>query len=207
MKKTVCVFLCAALIAAASGCGSSKAAGAADAAYSASAPVTITVPTPPPEMQNAVKIPQATAQPDVTTVPTTPAVTVPEQPEQPEQQETAASPTDGIDIDLTQMSSTAVYAEVYGMMVMPDDYVGKTVKASGEFGAYQDPNTGNYYFGIIVYDALACCSQWIEFVLAGNSSYPEDYPARGASATVVGEFQTYMEGQSEYCHLVNARFV
>lgn len=200
MKKAVCALLCAALLAVAPGCGNSETESAAGGAYSASAPVTITVPTPP-ELRDAVKIPEATAQPDVTAAPSAPAVTAPAQPEQ---QETTASPTDGIDIDLTQMSSTAVYAEVYGMMVTPDDYVGKTVKASGEFGAYQDPNTGNYYFGIIVYDALACCSQGIEFVLGGNSSYPEDYPALGASATVVGEFQTYMEGQSEYCHLVNA---
>ena len=204
MKKAVCALLSSALLVVAPGCGNSETESAAGGAYSASAPVTITVPTPPPELQDAVKIPAATAQPDVTATPSVPAVTAPVQPEQ---QKTAASPTDGIDIDLTQMSSTAVYAEVYGMMVTPDDYVGKTVKASGEFGAYQDPNTGNYYFGIIVYDALACCSQGIEFVLGGNCSYPEDYPALGASATVVGEFQTYMEGQSEYCHLVNARFV
>ncbi len=41
-----------------------------------------------------------------------------------------------IDVDLTQLSSTMVYSEVYNMINTPEDYIGKTVKMSGTFNLY-----------------------------------------------------------------------
>ena len=49
-----------------------------------------------------------------------------------------------------------------------------------------------------------CCSQGLEFVLAGEHSYPADYPELGTEITVVGIFQTYEENGYMDCHLVNA---
>ena len=49
---------------------------------------------------------------------------------------------DGIDVDLTKLSSTMVYSEVYNMLYTPDDYIGKTVKMKGAFAYYEDPETG-----------------------------------------------------------------
>lgn len=117
-----------------------------------------------------------------------------------EETEKESPKTDGeVDVDLTQLSSTMVYSEVYNMMVTPDDYVGKTIKMSGQFSAYQDQSTGNNYYSVIISDATACCSQGLEFVLED-----ENYPEQGEEITVVGEFQTYKEGEYLYCRLVNA---
>ncbi|WP_034452742.1 hypothetical protein [Butyrivibrio sp. AE2032] len=58
-------------------------------------------------------------------------------------EENAAS---GVDVDLTVLSSTVVYSEVYNMMVSPDNYKGKTVKMKGQFVPYYDEATGKYYF-------------------------------------------------------------
>ena len=63
------------------------------------------------------------------------------------------------DIDLTALSSTMVYSEVYNMMTAPSDYIGKNVKMKGAFSYYQDPNTGNEYYACIIQDATACCAQ------------------------------------------------
>ena len=41
--------------------------------------------------------------------------------------------TDGVDVDLTRLSSTMVYSEVYNMMNAPGDYIGKTIKMTGQF--------------------------------------------------------------------------
>ena len=41
--------------------------------------------------------------------------------------------TDGVDVDLTRLSSTMVYSEVYNMMNAPGDYIGKTIKMKGQF--------------------------------------------------------------------------
>ncbi|MCD8376779.1 MAG: hypothetical protein LUD69_07525 [Oscillospiraceae bacterium] len=108
-----------------------------------------------------------------------------------------------VDVDLTQLSSTMVYSEVYNMMVAPEGYIGKTVRMSGQFAIYHDESTDVYYFACIIADATACCSQGIEFVLTG-AEYPDDYPEMGEEITVSGVFQTYQEGEFTYCTLLDA---
>lgn len=113
----------------------------------------------------------------------------------------------GIDVDLTGRNANMVYAEVYNMMVKPEDYIGKTVKMKGKFAQYRDEATGKYYFACIISDAMACCSQGIEFVLTKKYKFPKDYPKEGETITVVGVFETYKEGKDTYSTLVNARLV
>jgi len=114
-----------------------------------------------------------------------------------------------IDVDLTQLSSTMVYGEVFAMLTEPESYIGKTVKMNGQFavGEYAE----KMYFFCIVQDATACCAQGLEFVLAGEPVYPEDYPEQGAEITVVGVFDTYWETENGeenmYVTLRDASFV
>ena len=98
-----------------------------------------------------------------------------------------------VDIDLTKLSSTIVYSEVYNMVTNPDEITGKTIRMSGYFAVYHDPETDKYYFACIIPDATACCAQGIEFILEGDYSYPDDYPAEGQIITVAGIFDTYAE--------------
>lgn len=111
---------------------------------------------------------------------------------------------DGIDVDLTELSSTMIYSEVYNMMMCPDDYAGKIVKASGYFNVATDTNTGKKYFTVFVADAGACCTQGIEFELEGDNSYPEDYPELGEDITVIGTFSSYEDDGVTYINLKNA---
>lgn len=128
----------------------------------------------------------------------------------PEPESTASTPlstTEGIDIDLTSLSSTMVYSEVYNMMTVPSDYIGKVVKMNGIFSTFHDDNTGKNYFACVIKDATACCSQGIEFVLTDDYSYPDDYPSNGDTVTVVGTFNTYTENNYSYCTLLDANLV
>lgn len=93
-----------------------------------------------------------------------------------------------IDIDLTQMSGNMVYAEVYNMMFSPQGNLGKTMKIKGLYNASFDDANKKYHHAVIVTDALACCSQGIEFVWPGEHIYPEDYPEVGAEIEVTGVF-------------------
>lgn len=113
----------------------------------------------------------------------------------------------GIDVDLTNKSANMVYAEVYNMMVSPEDYVGKTIKMKGTFAQFHDETTDKYYFACIIKDAMACCSQGIEFVLNKKYKFPKDYPKEGDKICVVGVFETYKEGKDTFCTLKNARLV
>lgn len=110
-----------------------------------------------------------------------------------------------IDLDLSQMSDTIVYAEVFQMMIDPEAYIGKVIRLSGWFDVFSDVETGMIYTSCNTSDATACCAQGIEFVWAGEHVYPQDYPAPGADLTVTGRFETYLENGYEYVHLVDAQ--
>ena len=114
---------------------------------------------------------------------------------------------DGIDVDLTALSSTMVYSEVSDMMTSPENYMGLKVKMNGAFAVYHDEAADKYYYACIIKDATACCSQGIEFELKGSHKYPDDYPEVGAEITVEGTFDTYNEGENRYCTLRNATIV
>ena len=121
-----------------------------------------------------------------------------------------ATEANSIDVDLTKLSSTMVYSEVYNMTNTPDHYIGKTVRMKGQFAIYQAadesgaPIPDQIYFACLIADAAACCSQGIEFTLAGEHTYPKDYPELGSEITVTGIFELYEENGSQYCRLANA---
>lgn len=115
-------------------------------------------------------------------------------------------------VDLTALSSTMVYAEVFAMMSSPEDYVGKTVKMQGIFSKGQlyaagSLNDGGTVFACIVQDATACCAQGIPFELAGDHTYPQDYPELGDTITVVGTFEIHEQEGMEFCRLRDAELV
>ena len=107
-----------------------------------------------------------------------------------------------VDVDLTAMSSTMVYAEVNHMVTAPADYMGKKVRMKGSFN-YSEGN-GKVYFACIISDATACCAQGIEFDLKEDRKFPDDYPDPGTEITVSGIFNTYNEGENRYCQLKDA---
>ncbi|MCR5795795.1 MAG: hypothetical protein K6G61_10685 [Solobacterium sp.] len=109
-----------------------------------------------------------------------------------------------VDVDLSRMSVTAIYSEVSNMIVTPQNYVGKTVRMRGAFRSYYSPDADRVYCYCVIPDATACCEQGIEFVLAGDPVYPDDYPGEGETITVKGTFDVYQEGKIEYCNLIGA---
>ncbi|HBB71969.1 MAG TPA: hypothetical protein DCZ71_05110 [Ruminococcus sp.] len=111
---------------------------------------------------------------------------------------------DGYDVDLTQLSSSMVYGQVYDMINNADSYVGKSVKMNGKFSYYKDEQTGKEYFAVLIADAAACCSQGIEFVLKDSKIYPDDYPPVDSEITVTGSFDWYKENYGTYCQLLDA---
>ena len=113
-----------------------------------------------------------------------------------------------VDYDLTLMGSDMVYATVYQLMVDPQTYEGKTFRIEGQyFPTFYEP-TQKYYHYCLITDALACCSQGLEFVWEdGTHSYPEEYPQQGADILITGTFETYQESgdTSLYCRLQESK--
>ena len=126
------------------------------------------------------------------------AVTMPSQPQPVTAEMAFVNGENGIDIDLTVLSSTMVYSFVYCMVTTPEEYRGMVVKMSGVSASSHNEETGMDYYGCIIQDATACCSQGIEYELQGE--YPED----GEMICVTGTFDTYEEGGYTYCILREA---
>lgn len=108
------------------------------------------------------------------------------------------------DVDLTTLDSNMVYAECYAMVYSPEEYAGKTIRVHGPFAYFKDEANGKEYFAVLISDAAACCSQGIEFVLAGDHTYPDDYPETATEITVSGKFNHYEENGSAYVQLLDA---
>jgi len=115
----------------------------------------------------------------------------------------AALAEQSVDLDLSLLSGTVVYSQVYDMMMEPERYMGQRVRVKGNLSYFQDPETLNEYFAVIIADATACCAQGIEFVWNGHR-YPDDYPPLDTELTVTGVFGIYEENGYAYLQLTDA---
>ena len=117
-------------------------------------------------------------------------------------QQAAGSSTSDM-VDLTKLSSTMVYSEVFNMLADPDSYVGKTVRMNGISACFTNPQTSKLYYACIVADATGCCAQGLEYVLPEGEVYPD----LDTTITVTGTFALYMENGYKCFHLVDAQLV
>lgn len=128
----------------------------------------------------------------VSTQAPTPAATATPQP-------TATLSPDGVDLDLTRLSATMVFAEVAAMVRTPEDYLGKTVRMAGSLAVYEaNPELGiDYFYTVVIQDATACCQQGMEFI------WPEGtLPEAGTGLVVTGTFAEYDCGGLPSYHIV-----
>lgn len=95
------------------------------------------------------------------------------------------------DIDLTKMSVTMIYSQIFNMLIMPEEYVDKTIKVKGSFEIYPNEKGEIDFFTLTVMDATACCKEGIDFIWAGNHTYPDDYPKEGQEITITGSYKSF----------------
>ncbi len=105
---------------------------------------------------------------------------------------------DTVHLDLTDMSATMVYSQVFDMVSYPSTYVGQVIKASGTFNSvYYDEISTGYTF-IIINDATGCCPQGLEFITTKEIDLPEP----GTEIELTGVFEAYSTGQFTYYRIV-----
>lgn len=100
----------------------------------------------------------------------------------------SATAIEEVDVDLSVMNSTMVYAKVYDIVTNPTAYVGKTIKAKGNYYTSYYSQTQKYYNYVVIQDATACCAQGLEFECS-----VANYPSKGAEIEIVGVFKSYEE--------------
>ena len=109
-----------------------------------------------------------------------------------------------MDLDLSVMSSTIVYAQMYNIQFDPGQYLGKVIRLRGLYSYYREPSTGVSYYACVVPDATACCMQGMEFVPAVEPEDPDHFLEDSADITVTGRLEIYVEEGTSYLHLVEA---
>ena len=119
------------------------------------------------------------------------------------QQTTEPEPM-AVDLDLSVLSGTVVYAQVYNIMCDPEPYIGKVIKMAGYYDAFESTERDIVYHACVIPDATACCQQGIEFVWAGEHAWPDDYPEETTDIIVTGRLEMYTEGEYKYLHLVDS---
>lgn len=99
-------------------------------------------------------------------------------------------PSDIVDHDLSNMNANMIFAEIFNLVLMPDEFIGRTFRMKGNFAVYVNEASGNKYFSIIIPDATQCCQQGIDIICLGDMKYPEDFPKIGSEIMVTGQFNS-----------------
>lgn len=107
-----------------------------------------------------------------------------------------------VDFDLTKMSATMIYAEVFNMLIEPEKYENKRVKMRGYFTIYNE-NTNDEVYSVIVPDATACCQQGIEFFY----NFENTKPAQNADIIVTGIFKVHTMQNGITYNYINAESI
>ncbi len=110
-------------------------------------------------------------------------------------------------VDLSILSGTVVYSQVYNILVDPDSCIGKIIRMAGFYSAYHDTQRDVVYHSCVIPDATACCAQGFEFVWAGEHLWPEDYPEEGADILVTGRLESYLEDGSLFLRLADSDMI
>ena len=108
-----------------------------------------------------------------------------------------------VDLDLSLLSGTVVYAEVNNIMYDPQPYLGKVIRIRGLYSVFEEPSTGVVYHACVIPDATACCIQGMEFVPPAGGLLAEE----GETVTVTGRLAIYQEGGVSWLHLVDTDVV
>ncbi len=112
-----------------------------------------------------------------------------------------------IDLDLSNLSGTVVYSQIYNIMYEPESYLSKVIRIAGYYSAYEDTERGVVYHACVIPDATACCAQGMEFIWKGEHAWPDDYPAETTDIIVTGRLEMYEEDGNKYLHLVDSDVV
>lgn len=86
------------------------------------------------------------------------------------------------------------------------DELGNAVKMKGQFVFYHDEEKDQYYYACLIRDAMACCSQGLEFIPAGDCVYPDDFPPALTEIVVTGVFNVLEDNGETYCALTDADY-
>lgn len=108
--------------------------------------------------------------------------------------------------DMTGLSATVIYSEVFNMVADPQQYKGDRIKIKGALITYTDDKTGRQVKGCVIKDATQCCAQGFEVVGEGGKNLFNKI-ADGTEIVVEGTFDYEEDKNYRYIKLVDAKLI
>lgn len=99
--------------------------------------------------------------------------------------------------DMSRMSATMAYAQLYNIFMEQEKYVGQTLRMRGQYAPMRDENGQAKYHFIMVYDNAACCELGLEFIWLSPGAYPKDQ----SLIELTGVFDICNDGGEKFCVL------
>lgn len=104
-------------------------------------------------------------------------------------------------MDLSDMSYTMAYAQVYSMVMAPKRHQGETLKIKGSYYGFQTQEGQDVHL-ILIIDEAGCCEVGMEFQITGNLAWPQDYPPNNSIILLTGLMDIIHHGDNPYPLLV-----
>jgi len=111
---------------------------------------------------------------------------------------------DGVDVDLSVLSTTMAQAEYENIVSNSGKYIGKTIRAAGIYYTMVNEQTGDLYHYVIIVQGDECCQLGFEFKRDGEYTVPDDYPGRNEAIEVTGVLSRGEDRAFPYLYLASA---
>ncbi len=105
-------------------------------------------------------------------------------------------------IDLTRLSNTMAYAQLYDMVMAPERHQGITLRVHGSYYGFQSQETGKITHLITVRDNVGCCEMGMEFQITGDLIWPDQFPQNNSMIELTGIISSISYGENKYPLLV-----
>jgi len=108
-----------------------------------------------------------------------------------------------VDVDFTRLSRIMAEAEFRNVLQNSADYIGKTVRASGEYFSLfiNESDRYHHFVTIVDGDAVCCPPEGFEIKLTGDDVSLDDYPEQNTMIEVTGVLGRFEELGQRFLYL------
>ena len=103
---------------------------------------------------------------------------------------------DNIDVNLSALGSTMLFAEIINIWNNPEDYMGQVIKIHGGYFNFFHEESGQYIHFVMVLDEGGCCEQGFPFRVSEDFDSPEELFEFEEEIEVIGVFSR--SGEDEW---------
>ena len=113
----------------------------------------------------------------------------------------------GIDVDFTEFGMTMAMGKFFEVFTNSSEYLDQIMRVRGEYFSMFFQETGQRHHFITLIPGDDCCRMGFEFMVSGEKSFPEDFPAEGMVIEITGVLSVYEEFGSHFIYLATDEIV